>query len=68
MITNEHDRAATGQSATIIPFPVGGRRGVPGKRDVSGAADLMAQRISDAVSMCWYHDEAIRDSAAPANS
>jgi hypothetical protein len=68
MINNNHDQPTPGQSATIIPFPVGGRRGLPGNRDATNAADLMAQRISDAVSMCWYHDAAIRDSAAPANS
>ena len=56
------------QSATILQFPVGGRRGLSANRAQADAAEAMAQRVSDAVSSCWYHDAAIREAAAPAKS
>jgi len=78
MITNTTTQAGPGQSAKIYQFPVGGRRSLaghrelghrePGRREVADAAELMALRISDAVSGCWYHGAAIAEAAAPAKS
>jgi len=56
------------QSATILHFPVGGRRGLTGNRAQSEAAEAMAQRVSDAVGGAWYHEAAIREAAVPAKS
>jgi len=47
---------------------VGGRRGVAGHRPSADAAELMAQRVSDAVGAAWYHEAAIEESTAPAKS
>jgi hypothetical protein len=49
-------------SATIYQFPVRPRSAVSGYRGAGDAADLMAQRIADAVESCWYHDAAIKQS------
>jgi len=70
---NTHSQSATGQSAhgqsaKILQFPVGGRRGVAGHRPSADAAELMAQRVSDAVGAAWYHEAAIEESTAPAKS
>jgi len=48
-------------SATIIPFPVGGRRSLAAKRDDVNAA---TEARSPAVSFggAWYHDAAIEES------
>jgi hypothetical protein len=52
-------------TAKIYQFPVRTRAAVSGHR--GGAdAELMAQRISDAVETCWYHDAAIKQSTGPA--
>jgi hypothetical protein len=56
------------QSATILRFPVGGRRAVTGNRAQAAAAEAMAQRVSDAVGGAWYHEAAIREAAGPAKS
>jgi len=50
-------------SAKIYQFPVRPRTAVAGRRDSTDAAELTAQRISDAVEACWYHDAAIKQSA-----
>jgi hypothetical protein len=65
---NTHSQSAHGQSAKILQFPVGGRRAIAGHRASTDAAELMAQRVSDAVSACWYHDAAIAEATAPAKS
>jgi len=56
------------QSATILQFPIGGRRGVIANRALAEAAEAMAQRVSDAVGGAWYHEAAIREAAAPAKA
>jgi len=56
------------QSATILQFPAGGRRGLAANRAQAEAAEAMAQRVSDAVSGAWYHEAAIREAAGPAKS
>jgi hypothetical protein len=73
MITNNHTQAGLGQSAKIYQFPVGGRGSPSAYRDTAyreaaGAAELMALRISDALSGCWYHEAAIEEAAAPAKA
>ncbi len=65
---NTHSLSAQGQSAKILQFPVGGRRALAARRENTDAAELMAQRVSDAVSACWYHDAAIKESTAPTKS
>jgi hypothetical protein len=54
------------QSAAILQFPVGGRRGLIGNRAQAEAAEAMAQRVSDAIGGAWYHEAAIREAAGPA--
>jgi hypothetical protein len=51
------------ETAKIYQFPVRSRGAVAGHRANTDAADLMAQRISDAVGACWYHDAAIKQAA-----
>jgi len=65
---NTHSQAAHGQSAKILQFPVGGRRALAGHRPSTDAAELMAQRVSDAVGGAWYHEAAIEEAAAPTKS
>jgi hypothetical protein len=48
------------ETAKIYQFPVRPRGAVASQRGSTAAADLLAQRISDAVGACWYHDAAIR--------
>ena len=57
-----------GQPAQILQFPVGGRLGLAGHRANAAAAELLAQRVSDAVGSAWYHEAAIREAAAPVKS
>jgi hypothetical protein len=52
-------------SAKIYQFPVRSRMAVADQRASTDAADLMAQRVSDAVGACWYHDAAIKQSTGP---
>jgi hypothetical protein len=52
-------------TAKIYQFPVRSRMAVAGQRGSTDAAELMAQRISDAVETCWYHDAAIKQSTGP---
>jgi hypothetical protein len=49
-------------TAKIYQFPVRQRVAAADHRGSSDAAKLMAQRISDAVGACWYHDAAIKQS------
>jgi hypothetical protein len=53
------------ETAKIYQFPVRPRVAVPNQRGSTDAADLMAQRISDAVGACWYHEAAIKQAAVP---
>ncbi|HEX4507606.1 MAG TPA: DUF2735 domain-containing protein [Alphaproteobacteria bacterium] len=55
-------------SATILQFPMGGRRGLAENRAKTDAAEAMAQRVSNAIGSAWYHEEAIREAAGPAKS
>ena len=50
------------ETAKIYQFPVRPRMAVANQRASTDAAELMAQRISDAVEACWYHDAAIKQS------
>jgi Protein of unknown function (DUF2735) len=50
------------ETAKIYQFPVRPRMAVASQRGSTDAAELMAQRISDAVEACWYHDAAIKQS------
>ena len=61
MNTNTY-QGTTQHSAKIYQFPVRPRAAVSGYRGGGDAADLMAQRISDAVETCWYHGAAIKQS------
>ena len=63
---NTHSQTDYGQSAQILQFPIGARRGLAGHRAAMDAGELLAQHVSDAVSGAWYHEAAIRDSMAPA--
>lgn len=56
------------QSATILQFPAGGRRGLTANHAQTVAAEAMAQRVSDAVSGAWYHEAAIRETVGPVKS
>ena len=49
-------------TAKIYQFPVRSRTAVADHRGSTDAAELMAQRISDAVGACWYHEAAIKQS------
>jgi hypothetical protein len=51
-------------SATIIPFPVGGRRnaGVRQNETVIPNTALGTQPVSEAASGSWYHEAAIAES------
>ena len=53
------------ETAKIYQFPVRSRAAVANHRANTDAADLMAQRISDAVGACWYHEAAIKQAAVP---
>lgn len=53
MMTKNH----TGESATIIQFPAGGRAGLFAQREIT--APLQQRPVVDTGS--WYHDEAIRE-------
>jgi hypothetical protein len=50
-------------TAKIYQFPVRRRMAVSGHRESADAAEFLAQRISDAVETCWYHDAAIKQAA-----
>jgi hypothetical protein len=65
---NTYSPSDHGQSAQILQFPVGGRRSLAGHRATADGAELLAQRVSDAVGGAWYHEAAIREAAAPAKS
>ena len=56
------------QSATILQFPAGGRRGLAANRAKADAAEAMAERVSNAIGSAWYHEEAIREAAGPTKS
>jgi hypothetical protein len=45
-------------SATIIPFPVGGRKGL---NQVKTSAEEASPRVPTVVGTAWYHDAAIQD-------
>jgi len=64
---NTH-QSGDGQSAQILQFPAGGRRGLAGHRVAADAAELLAQRVSDAVGGAWYHEAAIQEATAPTKS
>ena len=51
------------ETAKIYQFPVRSRGAVADHRGNTDAAELMAQRISDAVGACWYHEAAIKQAA-----
>ena len=53
------------ETAKIYQFPVRPRMAVANQRSSTDAAELMTQRISDAVEACWYHDAAIKQAAVP---
>jgi hypothetical protein len=61
-------QSGSGQSARILQFPAGGRRGMAGHRAAADAAELLAQRVSDAVGGAWYHEAAIREDTTPAKT
>jgi hypothetical protein len=46
----------TGESATIIQFPAGGRSGLLAKRELTAPVQ---RPVVDTGS--WYHDEAVRE-------
>jgi hypothetical protein len=50
------------ESAKIYQFPTRARR-VADRLAGADAADLMSQRISDAIGACWYHEAAIKQAA-----
>jgi hypothetical protein len=50
-------------TAKIYQFPLRPRTAVAGHCESTNAAELMAQRISDAVETCWYHDAAIKQTS-----
>ena len=52
-------------TAKIYQFPARSRLAVAAQRASTEAAEAMAQRISDAVENCWYHDAAIKQAVAP---
>jgi hypothetical protein len=52
MMTKNH----TGESATIIQFPTGGRAGLLAKRELTAPVQ---RPVVDTGS--WYHDEAVRE-------
>jgi hypothetical protein len=54
MTTNQ-----TRETATIYQFPVGGRAGLGGRRDVLERTAPPANEV--VISGNWYHEEAIRD-------
>lgn len=51
-----------GESAKILQFPSGGRRGVAGYRQNAQAAEdmLAAQSARVVCGDCWYHDVAVQ--------
>ena len=62
------DNQAGGQTAQILQFPVGGRRGRSPRGAAAETAELLTQRVSDAVSGAWHHEAAIREAEAPAKA
>jgi hypothetical protein len=60
---NAMDNTTHRETAQIYQFPVARTRHVGHRPDT----ERLSQRIADAVlDDCWYHDEAVRQSAAPA--
>ena len=51
------------ETAKIYQFPVRSRVAGADHRGSADAAELMAQRISDSIGACWYHDAAIKQAA-----
>ena len=51
-------------TAKIYQFPVRQRVAVADHRGSIDAAELMSQRVFDAVGACWYHEAAIKQSTA----
>ncbi len=52
-------------TAVIYQFPTRSRNAVAEHRRNADAADLMTQRIADALSSCWYHEAAVKQSGGP---
>jgi hypothetical protein len=46
------------QSATIIPFPAGGRKGL---NQVKASTEEASERVPTVIGTAWYHDAAIQD-------
>jgi hypothetical protein len=65
MTTNHHR-----ESATIYQFPVGGRGGFVGHRDIAKQAAHLASARHDeiVVSGSWYHEEAVREAELSRNN
>ena len=54
-------------SAEIIAFPTGGRRGFLRQTQVSNEIKLADNICAEALDSCWYHSDAIR-TAAPSST
>ncbi len=60
MLTTPHR-----DSAQIIAFPTGGRRGFLRQTQVASETKLSDKICVEALDTCWYHSDAIRSATPP---